>query len=323
MLWTNKYIPKNINDIVGNDPIKNYVQAMLNKKILYNLIIYGNHGVGKKTLVNLICKEYFSYKYYHKWCYFIYGSLSGKDISINSITNFIKDHSTIPSSGKYKIIIIYDYNLLSDEIHQSINRLTEIYEKSVRFIMVSNDISCYSESLQSRFNILLLQSLSNDEIIKYIRKITNNELESSIYKVISIISNGDLRKAINYAQIICNSDNKTVDTFYKIFNIPSIQKIIELIKLCYNKKCNEAINIITELIDNGYNSNDICEFIIRTLCNWDELNIESNTNTIPEQIISKYIKIYSNYITKFFTTHNDFSISNIHIYNIIFKFIQL
>ena len=60
-LWTNKYKPSNINDIIGNKLSITKIDEWLEKFSTHNnnaIIISGSHGIGKTLSVELLLKKY-------------------------------------------------------------------------------------------------------------------------------------------------------------------------------------------------------------------------------------------------------------------------
>ena len=60
-LWTNKYKPSNINDMIGNKQSISKIDEWIEKFNNHNnnaLIISGSHGIGKTLSIELLLKKY-------------------------------------------------------------------------------------------------------------------------------------------------------------------------------------------------------------------------------------------------------------------------
>ena len=162
----------------------------------------------------------------------------------------------------------------------------EKYEKYTRFILICNNNTDIIEPIISRCVPLRCVSYSDDDLTDVIKTI-NPIISENVIDAICLASNGDIKKAINYLQIISGAKHITEEYFYKIFNIPSIHNIKKLINACLSKdgeKQQEAYNIIHQLIDNGYNSSDILDIFVSTLTRYTnkQLNISIRKDFLEE-----------------------------------------
>jgi len=124
------------------------------------------------------------------------------------------------------------------------------------------------EAIQSRTIPFKFQSITVDdikEILHNIAEINKIEFTDEIYDSIAIMSNGDLKQAINCLQVFSRCKEKTLKNFYHLFNIPSLTTVQQLIEDCIKKNSSDAFKVMTRLIDNGYNISDILDIIIKVV----------------------------------------------------------
>ena len=58
-LWLEKYRPMRLEDILGQEKVCERVHAFLRRRTLPNLLLFGERGVGKTSLVFAIARELF------------------------------------------------------------------------------------------------------------------------------------------------------------------------------------------------------------------------------------------------------------------------
>jgi len=281
-LWIHDYEPKSLDQIVGNQMITSTLVSFLQSDHLPNLIFCGPNGCGKSVTSKILVNQYLG-EYTTKGHLEIIGSIyRGKNVVTEkndkkklienstdcpNIINFIKKNIFLPT-GKCRIVTIYDFDCMTDEAQMALRRIIELYSQKVRFIFICNNLSNIIEAIQSRTLILKFYPISLDYIVQRLKGIaTQRELEFSneVYNAIAILAHNDLKQAINYLQVFANSHSRTMEHFYHIFNIPSIEHMNHLIHYCLSGQGLKAFGILDELIANGYNVTDILDILIKVL----------------------------------------------------------
>ena len=174
------------------------------------------------------------------------------------------------------------------EAQNALRTIIETFSKRTRFILVCNDLTSIIEPIQSRCVCLKTKELDDEDLNQLMHDILEKKeiiMPQEIIDTICLLSNGDMKKAINYLQIISNTEEPTIARFYKIFNIPPIHVMKEIIQNCREPKThNRAYSKMTELLDNGYNYSDILEILLNTLVRMTQLD---------KKIQIEYLKILS------------------------------
>ena len=327
-IWTSDFCPTKIEDIVGNDAIKHILTKYLKANHLPNILLTGSHGTCKRTFARIVVKTYLGDDY-DRGCLSVDGAVCrGKDvISTNqqkkvatdkpisngpNVLDFTKTQLSL--GGKKKIIIIYNFEDMTNEAQNALRRIMETNSGTTRFILICNNLDNIIEAIQSRCLPLRTQVLTLQESNRLISSIMEARslprLSSDIVDIINMLSDGDIKKIINYIQIISVNKNITIDTFHEIFNVPPI-KLLEQMLVDTQKKNTQhrALEKVTFLLNQGYNYGDILEMLSKIL---------AYSECLPEGTRMLYLEELSKYYCEMTLYTN-----NVHLYALFSKFANI
>ena len=298
-----KYRPKTLSEFEIDDNDNNYNNISLCETFIkinnINLLIVGDSGTGKTTIINCVIKDYYG-EYYREENIMSINSLKEQGINYyrNDVKTFCQTISVIPN--KKKFIIIDDIDMLNEQSQQVFRNCIDKYNNNVNFILSCNNIQKVQESIQSRIFIIKLDIPSNIILEKIITRIATREdiiITDDSKKLIVTISNNSVKTLINYLEKF-KLLNKIVtydDVMDCCTNI-RFETFIKFTTYCKNKELRLAIKLINSIYDNGYSVIDILDnyFLFIKI-----------TDIISETEKYKIIKLLCKYITIFYNIHED------------------
>jgi DNA polymerase III delta prime subunit len=297
--FINKYQPKFFNQFEQLEyNVINLLQTLITMNNL-NILLIGDPGSGKTSLIHSIIREYYKNNY-NSDNILILNSLKDQGISYyrNDLKIFCQTASLIP--GYKKIVLLDDIDIINEQSQQVFRNCMDKYSHKVHFISSCTNVQKVIDSLQSRNIIIKINQIEDKCLEKILAKIIKNEqisITQDAQKFILNISNVSIRILINYLEKI------------KILNSPVDLSTVKL--LCTNisfhifeeytqalteKKLQPCIKILYSLYDQGYSVMDILDnyfLFIKT------------TPLISETNKYKITKILCKYMTIFHNIHED------------------
>lgn len=286
MTWIEKYRPKTINDMILDDDMAVKIKTFVQEKNLPNLIIGGSPGIGKTTTVYCIANEFYG-EYFRDA---VMESNASDDRSIkmmeDAINNFCKKSLKLPSQyAQFKMIIFDEVDNISAKVQYLISKKMGEFE-TVKFLFTCNETTGIIEAIQSKCIILRYLKLSAPKIISRLSSICikeNVKYDNESLNELAIISQGDVRNAINYLQIVYNSYNEiSKDNIYKISDTPQPHILLEILLSCKNCDIVRVFTLAELLKKKGCSDFDIVMGLINVLRFYDTQPIPAHLLYLPK-----------------------------------------
>jgi replication factor C subunit 2/4 len=309
-LWIEKYRPVKFEDVIADKNIIKEINLIIKNKDIPNMIFTGTPGIGKTTTILCIAKQLYG-KYFKDTVLELNASDDRgiKTINSGAIGNFcnFKLPYTDEDKDKYckhKLIIFDESDNMTEKVLPVISMLMDTYYKTTRFVFTCNSSTKIIESIQSRCKIIRFTRLNVDMIsyrLERILKIENINYDKKILNEIALVSDGDMRYAINLLQLlvdrfqIVNKDN-----FAKIYEHPSNEILYNILDVLSKNNVKNALLEIHKLKNSGFSVYDIFTGFFTYF--------KSLNNEINEEFKIQLIFVISTYL---FTTskYNDTDIN--------------
>ncbi len=192
-----KYRPKRLYEIVGQDSIIGRLQDTLNNGCEFtHLLFKGPPGTGKTTTAHAIANELGAdFKEINA------SDDRGVDPVRKKVITFARYMPL--TQFRYKILFLDEIDGMTSEAQDLLKRPMEIFGVNCRFILACNNVDKIIEPIRSRCTEYEFKPISKNAIITRLRYISNREYIECNDRDLDYITDkckGDMRKAINMLQ---------------------------------------------------------------------------------------------------------------------------
>lgn len=241
-----KYRPKSINEVLGQDHIKPIMKEYVKRREIPHMLFIGPPGCGKTSMAYALCNEL-------NWA--IVELNASDERGIDVVRSKIKKLAL--SAGK-RIILLDEADSMTEDAQHALRRIMEkAGEKtSVRFILTCNDEWRIIEPIKSRCAIFRFKKLPENMVLKRLIEIlkqegvkfSKNDLPKvkEALQIIVDVSQGDMRKALNLLETVISS-RKAV-TVENVKSLVSPDLALEAFKYSLNGDFEKAVKTLEDLI---------------------------------------------------------------------------
>ncbi|MGC8765757.1 MAG: DNA polymerase III subunit gamma/tau, partial [Brevinematia bacterium] len=245
--------------------------SILKGKVPHALLFSGIRGVGKTTTARILAKALNCLNPGSdgepcgecSQCIEITGGYSMNVIEIDGASNRGIDNirdlrdTTIykPMGGKYKVYIIDEVHMLTNEASNALLKTLEEPPPHVIFILATTEANKVLPTIKSRCQHYVFKKISNSIIVKQLKKIATSEnikfTEDGLY-LIAEFADGSMRDAQSvFDQILLYTDGEINEESIKdILGIPNDSYFEELIVAALKGDYIMALNVIRNYYEN-------------------------------------------------------------------------
>ncbi len=228
MMWVEKYRPKSLGEIKGQDESIVKLKSFVNNfgKNKNAILLHGPPGTGKTSLAHAISNE----------INFEIFEINASDLRnkerLKEVLKPVIEQKSLKKGGK--IILIDEVDGISDEDYGGLPELLELIDQTpFPMIITANDIwGKKFNGLRKKCELLPLKEISYNTIKEVIQNISEKEkisVDNDLLTELAIKAKGDLRAAINDLQtlsqlkefipVILDERNKETDIFNSLRRI--------------------------------------------------------------------------------------------------------
>ncbi len=270
-IWTEKYRPKKLEEVAGQDNITNRLSAFVKEKSIPNILFAGSAGIGKTTCAIALAKELYGDSWHRNFM----ETNASDERGISVVRTTIKDFARVkPFGTAFKIVFLDECDALTPEAQQALRRTMEKYTKTTRFILSCNYSSKLIPPIQSRCAIFRFKPLEDADVKKSIEKIVKTEgleITDKGMDAILLVAEGDMRRAVNTLQSVAITAKKITDEdVYSVAASLRPDEVKDILNLALNKQFIEARKKLADvMLVRGLSGLDVIKGIHRELLDLD------------------------------------------------------
>lgn len=199
--WVEKYRPVTLDDVVSHRDITRTIEKFIEKNRLPHLLFYGPPGTGKTSTILAVARRIYGADYRKQILELNASDERGIDVVREQIKQFAETR-TLFSKG-YKLIILDEADMMTQQAQAALRRVIEQYTKNVRFCIICNYVNKITPAIQSRCTRFRFSPLPIAEVKKRLDTVVEAEkvnLTDDGRKALLKLSKGDMRRALNVLQ---------------------------------------------------------------------------------------------------------------------------
>jgi len=286
-----KYRPKNLSQIVGQDHIIFYLKRFVKSGNIPHLMFSGPAGTGKTATAVALARELYGDDW-HK-CFREFNASDER--KLEDVRDKIKPMAHTGSfKGEYKIIFLDEADSLAPMAQPALRTIIEKSSGSCRFIFSCNYPNKIIPPIADRlveFRFKPLKALDMKFLLEKIAQEEGIEITQSAIVTLGVLSMGSMRKALKILTLIkmANLENVDDDKIYELVNWVNEEYIIKLVK-CAIKQDYETVNKrITDLLyEKVYDVKEIIVVLERVIRESQIIPLDAKLRALKEIGVFEY-----------------------------------
>ena len=209
-----KYRPMGFEQVVGQEHITTTLQnAIDNQQLAQALLFCGPRGVGKTTCARIVARKVNGFEEDQLNALNIYELDAASNNSVDDIRNLIDQVRYPPQQGKYKVYIIDEVHMLSNQAFNAFLKTLEEPPSYAIFILATTEKHKVIPTILSRCQIFDFNRIQVNDTVPHLRQIAAQEgieAEEEALNLIAQKADGALRDALSIFDLIVtfSSDRK-------------------------------------------------------------------------------------------------------------------
>jgi DNA polymerase-3 subunit gamma/tau len=289
-ILANKYRPRKISDLIGQDAVVRILSnSILNNNLHHAYIFSGNFGCGKTSAARLLaaCIN-------NKDGITVSPNLEDADIqeifegkssdineidaassrSIDGIRALKEQIRFAPIKLKYRVVIIDEAHRLTGEAAEAALKMLEEPPVNVIFILCTTDADKLISTIHSRCVNLRFSKVSVEQLIINLRRIVQNEkidIDDNALRIAARLSKGSVRNSLqNLQAMIAYSNGQKITSEIAQASLAAVDenKYFELVDAILKPDAGEGMRTIDSILGYGRDIGEVLDGLvghIRTL----------------------------------------------------------
>ncbi len=271
-----KYRPTSFKEVVGQEAITVTLKnAIKNDQLAQSFLFCGPRGVGKTTCARIMaqtincqaiteegeaCNECDSCKRFKENTSFNIHELdAASNNSVDDIRSLVDQVRIPPQDGKYKVYIIDEVHMLSQQAFNAFLKTLEEPPSYAKFILATTEKHKIIPTILSRCQIFDFKRIQVKDIVAHLQSVSEREnvnAETDGLQIIAQKADGALRDAFSIFDQIVSFAGKTF-TYQDVIdnlNVLDYDYYFRLIDSALKNDTSAALNTLNEIIDAGFDS---------------------------------------------------------------------
>jgi len=328
-----KYRPSNFKSVVGQSHITTTLKnAIKNNHLAQAFLFCGPRGVGKTTCARILaktincqnltadyeaCNTCDSCKAFNNNASFNVHELdAASNNSVDDIRNLVDQVRYAPQQGQYKVYIIDEVHMLSNQAFNAFLKTLEEPPKYAIFILATTEKHKIIPTILSRCQIFDFNRIQIGDITEHLKYISNEEkieAEDEALRLIATKADGALRDALSIFDLIVTYSAGNKVTYLETINnlhILDYDYYFKVVDALLEQQMADVLLIFNEILKKGFDGQN---FITGLMEHFRDLLVCKDPTTIELLQVSESAK--DRYLQQSQTASTSFILSALNICN--------
>lgn len=274
-----KYRPMTFDAVVGQPALTTTLKnAVKSGKLAHAYLFCGPRGVGKTTCARIFakainclnpspdgeaCNECESCKAFNEHrSYNIFELDAASNNSVDDIRTLMEETRIRPQVGKYKVFIIDEVHMLSNNAWNAFLKTLEEPPAHVIFILATTEKHKVLPTILSRCQIFDFERMTVPAIVNHLKMVASKEgikYDEPSLNVIAQKADGGMRDALSIFDQVTSfcQGNITYDKVLEDLNVLDSENYFKLIDLALDNKVSDIMLLLNSIISRGFDGGNL------------------------------------------------------------------
>ncbi|GJM29102.1 MAG: DNA polymerase III subunit gamma/tau [Cyclobacteriaceae bacterium] len=260
-----KYRPSSFDSVIGQDHITKTLQNAIEKNQLAQALLFcGPRGVGKTTCARILAQAIneFDDSQQLSQSMNIYELDAASNNSVDDIRNLIDQVRYPPQYGKFKVYIIDEVHMLSNQAFNAFLKTLEEPPSYAIFILATTEKHKVIPTILSRCQIYDFNRIGIEDMVehlKFVAKKEQVEAETEALHLIAQKADGALRDALSFFDMIVtfSADNKvTLEATLHNLHVLDYDYYFRITDYLLQENTSDTLLTLDEILSKGFDSHN-------------------------------------------------------------------